>query len=159
MSNRRVMFAEERAPCGETGLIWRGSGAPFDRRCDVDLSDCQVSRPRSHILVIWEPLATKAPKPPKCRAHCCYLNTVIFYVSPHVVRPWSRLWRGWAGGLRRGSPGFEQWDEIKTRLIWDDVVSFDYELFTIQGGYARYSAGRWWMVRHARRSAARLEVA
>ena len=48
---------------------------------------------RPWLLTIWEPLKTKAPNPNLAAPYCCYINTVIFYVRPHTVRPWHHLWR------------------------------------------------------------------
>ena len=48
---------------------------------------------RPWLLTVWEPLTTKVPNPNLAYPHCCYINTVIFYVRPHVVRPWHHLWR------------------------------------------------------------------
>jgi hypothetical protein len=50
------------------------------------------------LLEIWEPLTTKVPNPNLVQPHCCYINTVIFYARPHVVRPWHHFWRSGATG-------------------------------------------------------------
>lgn len=101
-----------------------------------DLSDCLVTRPRPFRLVIWEPLPTKAPAPPKAQAFCCYINTVIFYHFPYIVR--------------RGA--FIEWDQIRTRTLWDDLLEFEGERFTIGSGTVLWKRRRWWMLRHARRA-------
>lgn len=158
--NRRVYEQEERRPCGVTGLHSIAMrmeslafGLPFGQK--VDLSDCLVSRPKPFRLVIWEPLLTKAPAPPKARPHCCYVQTIVFYCSPYVVRPFKKLYRGKNGALRACSAGFEEWDQIQTRLGWDDVVEFEGEQFLTGGGRVVWAQKRWWMVHGARRQEAR----
>lgn len=143
---------EEREPCGRAGLLSaEGSNVFFPyRRVAVDLSDCLVVRPRSFRLVIWEPLRTKAPAPPKAQPFCCFIQTVIFYHSPYIVRPWSRIWQA-NGKFSACTGGFEEWDKIETRLAWDDLVTFEDELFRIGSGHVLWARRRWWMLRHARR--------
>jgi len=144
----RFGFDEERKPCGVTGLqpIVRSLG-----QAPPALDDCLVSRPRPWLLVIWEPLLTKAPAPPKAEPFCCYIKTVIFYHSPYIVRPWKRLYRGAGDRLRACRAGFEEWDKIETRLTWDDLVVFNGETFQIGGGTVVWAKRRWWMRRGARR--------
>ena len=114
MSRIKLYLAEERQPCGVAGqlswIYWRRMlEAPAP-----PLADCLVSRPRPHLLVIWEPLLTKAPAPPKAQPYCCYINTVIFYHFPYICgfsRPWFANGR-WRKGDRRS---FVEWDKVKTR--------------------------------------------
>jgi hypothetical protein len=119
------------------------------------LDDCLVSRPRLFSLVIWEPLLTKAPAPPKAKPYCCYIRTVIFYHSPYIVWPWPRLYRANGRLCRDSGPTFLQWDQVETRLTGDDLIEFEGELFEVGGGSVVWARKRWWMVRGARRQQAR----
>jgi len=150
-------FPEEHAPCGVPGLSWHYCSYGFKRR-PPDLADCLVSRPRAWMLVIWEPLQTVAPSPALCRPHCCCIHTVIFYATPHVHELRRRYWRDKDGVLRLSRGGFEEYDQIETRLIggYDgDVVTSEGEQFEVGGGSVRWSRKRWWMCRTARRKQAR----
>lgn len=147
---------EERTPCGRAGILhFVSTSAPFDPR-RPDISDCLVSLPKPFIIVIWEPLHTKAPAPPKARPYCCYIRTVIFYCSPYIQSPWVKLYRIGDGPLKRNSsPGhFEEWDQIETRLSSDDIVEVGTDQFVIGGGSVRWAKSRWWMMRIARRRGA-----
>lgn len=148
--NREVF--DRRIPQGAAGLSWVFSGYAF-RGPPTDISDCLVERPRPWLLIIWEPLLTKAPSPPKAAPFCCYINTVIFYCSPYIVRPWRRIYRSGAR-LEHCRGGFEQWDQIETRFHWDDRVAFQGDRFEITGGTVLWAKRRWWMRRGARRIAA-----
>ncbi len=153
---RRLLFEEERAPCGVSGLgVVANRLFRYKTDFPADLSDCVVSRPRPWMLVIWEPLRTKAPSPPKAAAWCCYIQTVIFYHSPYIASPWVKLYP-WRGRINRNSsPGhFEEWDTVETRLAGEDVVAFEGERFVCGGGSVVWKRGRWWAVRTARREAA-----
>lgn len=126
---------EELAPCGEAGGLQSmraNTFFPHKRDYPSDLSDCRVARPKPFRLVIWEPLLTNAPQ--RACAYCCYVKTVIFYNETDTDGP-------------------NEWDAIETRLSWDDVVSFEGDLFTVGGGTVKWADGRWWMCRHARRVA------
>jgi hypothetical protein len=146
-----LVWAEERRPCGRAAL--RHLGRP--NVPPIDCTDMLVSRPRPWILVIWEPLLTKAPGPHLAQPYCCYTQTVIFYHRPYITgfsRPWFANGRWHAG--TRGC--FVEWDKLDTRLSWDDVVVFEGEEFLIGGGRVVWSsvAGarrQWWMLRGARR--------
>jgi len=153
MTRGPITFQEERTPCGAPGLRPVYVRSTYQTGTPADyLADCLVSRPKPWILIIWEPLCTKAPAPPKAAPYCCYIQTVIFYHSPYIKRPWSRLYRNGRGALRAESPGsFEQWDKIETRLTGGDVVAFEAEEFEIGGGQVVWAKGRWWMGRGARR--------
>ena len=149
--NREVF--DRRIPQGSTGLSWVYSGYAF-RGPPADISDCLVERPRPWLLTIWEPLPTKAPSPPKAAPFCCYLNTVIFYHSPYIVRPFARIYSLNNGRLSWCKPaGFEEWDKIETRFHWDDKVRFEGDHFEIGGGTVLWAKRRWWMRRGARRLA------
>lgn len=160
MTNRRIHEPAEVRPCGVAGGLTPlcNQFFRFKPTWQTDLSDCLVTRPKPFRIVIWEPLATKAPAPPKCTPWCCYTQTVIFYHSPYVVSPWVRFLRTDRGRwLRNSSPGhFEQWDQIEYRLAWDDVVEFEGEQFAVGSGTVLWTGAegerrRWWMLHHARR--------
>jgi len=106
----------------------------------------------AHLIEVWEPLATKAPCPDKCQPYCCYVNTVIFYLRPYVVRPWHHFWI--CNGKRRAEkPGhsFEEWDRIDTTLRHDSTITHNGQLFRCYNGRVQWKDGRWWMKREARR--------
>lgn len=150
--DRDAWSEHEVRPCGVRGeLAWLGKPpAP-------GLDDCLVARPRPHLLVIWEPILTKAPGPHLAQAYCCYINTVIFYHRPYVVRPWRAFWRDGGGKLRvAGRSGFFEWDQMKTRFNWDDCVAFRGDVFKVSGGRVLWANApgeprRWWMRRAAHR--------
>lgn len=151
--NRRVYCETERAPCGTAGGLL--SLVPPISGRSPDLSDVLVSRPKPFRLTLWEPLRTLAPSPALCQPHVCYLNTVIFYARPHVVRQHSKLWRsrdGWKACPPGGS--FEEYDRAEYRLRWDDIVEYQNDQFSVSGGRVVWHGGRWWMMHSARRQAA-----
>lgn len=157
--NRRCYEPDERRPCGVIGLSGvalrmehSAFGYPFGHR--VDLSDCLVARPTLFRLVIWEPLLTKAPAPPKARPHCCYVQTIVFYHFPHISTLKPSFWRPAGEALRPGKRGFQEWDQIQSRLGWDDVVEFEGEHFVTGGGHVVWARKRWWMMHGARRQQA-----
>jgi hypothetical protein len=141
----------DRRPGGEPGVVFVGGSAPFDTR-RPGLTGCLTLRPQPHRLFVWEPLPTKAPKPPKAAPYCCYLRTVIFYHFPHLLTM-PRPYRDRDGVLRPGSHAYFQWDQIESRLMWDDVVEFERDHFVVTSGRVVWSGG-WWMVYGARRKAA-----
>jgi|GEM_PF-2120291 len=153
---RPVRFAEERAPCGRPGLAWVHSSRIM-RGPMPDLSDCLASWPRTHpwLLFIWEPLPTKAPGPHLVHAHCCYINTVKFYYRPYIVDEFTRFFRSAGGKLLASKVGFLEWDEVETRLTWDDIVRFEGETFRVCGGTVLWRHSRWWMCRRAQRGSRR----
>jgi hypothetical protein len=160
VDGQSITFDEERRPCGTAGGLRPVYLArDFNRPAAGDLGDCRVSRPRAWQLVIWEPLPTKAPGPALAQPYCCYIQTVIFYYRGYVVRP-PRGWRDPEGVFHRDGVGsFIQWDQVESRLTWDDVVEFEGEQFGIGGGRVRWARAkgdpaRWWMVRGARRKTA-----
>jgi hypothetical protein len=153
-NHRRVFYAEERSPCGTSGLKAVLVGNIF--KPAPDLHDVLVSRPSPWTLVIWEALGTKAPRPDKATPHCCYIKTVIFYHRPHIVWPFKKRWRAGDGKLRAERGGFLEWDKVETRLSWNDVVEFESELFDVGGGTVVWARGRWWMCHGARRQQARM---
>ena len=107
------------------------------------------------LLDVWELLDTKAPCPDKCQPYCCYMQTVIFYHRPYIVRPWSHLWNC-NGKLRAEKPGrhYEEWGRCETTLTWDTPVEYNGERFLIGGGTVVWKNRRWWMRHRARREAA-----
>lgn len=130
---------EESEPAGKPGLVSLRVNTffPYKKDYPAALDDCLVVRPKPFRIVIWEPLLTDAPGPPDAEAYCCYIKTVIFYKAPHRVDA--------NGG------GYERWDEIETRLSWDDLVQFEGDVFEIGGGSVKWANDRWWMCRYARR--------
>jgi hypothetical protein len=153
----------EVAPCGEAGALrWHwwtqaylGSGKTL---ADApDLSDCLAIMPRRHRLIVWEPLLTDAPGPHLAQAYCCYLQTVIFYHSPYIKSPWIKLFPANGRWHRNSSPGhFEQWDEIETRIGWNDRLEYRGLIFENGSGrvlwtHAPGQRRRWWMRHWLRR--------
>ncbi len=121
-----------------------------------NLDDCIVERPKPFRIVIWEPILTKAPGPSRAQPYCCYIKTIIFYHRPYIVRPFKTLWRDRSGELHASSSGYEQWDQVETRLTCDDVVVFAGERFSVGLGEVVWAnapaqARRWYMRRDARR--------
>lgn len=118
-----------------------------------DLSDCLAARlpGRPWFLQLWEPIHTKAPSPARAQPHCCYLRTVIFYHRPYIVRaarPWKCNGR-WT--WLKGGGAFAEYDQVETRLGWDDLIAFDGDTFEVSGGRVMWHHARWWMHRTARR--------
>jgi hypothetical protein len=131
---------------------------PLDMRLDDDfIFDRDAARP--WLLTIWEPLRTKAPGPHLSRAYCCYINTVIFYCRPAIVRRHSHLWRDGLGRWKASAPGggYEEWDHIDTALTWDVKLHYNGDDFIVGGGTVMWTnepdhgRRRWWMKRNARR--------
>ena len=122
-------------------------------RSAPDLSGCLAARhpDAAWWLRILEPLPTKAPSPALCYPYCCYSRSVIFYARPHrTVRP--RPYRDIGGKLHVGTGKvFVEFDHVQHALTWDDVVHFDGDNFTIQGGQVIWLRKRWWMAHWARR--------
>ncbi|WP_157785805.1 hypothetical protein [Bradyrhizobium liaoningense] len=158
--DRDAWSEHEVRPCGVRGSLewiqWRNrDGLGIDRAPDI--SDVLVGRPRRHLLVLWEPVLTKAPGPHLAQAHCCYINTVIFYHRPYVVRPWKHYWYDRAGKLRASGSGFFEWDQLETRFTcWDDRVSFRGDVFEVGGGRVLWAnvpgeRRQWWVRLAARR--------
>ena len=79
-------------------------------------------------ITILEPLTWKAPS--IARPHCCYINTVIFYVCPYVV-------------TRSGS--LMEWDRVDTAVFVDQIVEYADKEYRIGcGRVIRFRSG-WWM--------------
>lgn len=125
-----------------------------------DLNDIQTIQVTTHpwFLILWEPLHTKAPNPTITRPYCCYSNTVIFYLRPYVIRPFSKLYggpRNWRvnsanGGKTRGIE-YEIWDRTEHKLRCDDLIRFNGEDYKLGCGTVVWSNKRWWMRHWARR--------
>jgi hypothetical protein len=116
--------------------------------------DWPVHTEKPWLVEIWEPLTTKVPNPCIAQPYCCYINTVIFYLRPYVVRPWHRFWI--CNGQRRAEkPGgaFEEWGRCETVITWNSVLEVNGQRFEPMGGGARWKQKRWWMRRWARRVA------
>lgn len=116
--------------------------------------DIEVREIKPWSIEVWERLQVKAPCPDKAQPYCCYLRTVIFYLRPYVVRPWSHLYE-WRGGLAAERPGrhFEEWARCETRYSWDDLFYFHGVPFRIGGGRVEWrgKARGWWMKHNAHR--------
>lgn len=139
---------EEVNPCGLPGWMrWHhwpwGTPAP-------DVDDILVARPRPFRLVLWEPIPTKAPGPHLTHAYCCYIRTVIFYCAPYRIRPFTRLYLS-NGRWHPSSGGYEQWDQVDTRLNNSATIEHCGEIFDLLGGRVLWRDGRWWMRYGARR--------
>lgn len=154
-------YSEQVRPCGDRDVLrWHYWHAYGDAGGPPDLRDCRTVRIKPWLLAIWEPLITKAPGPHLAHAYCCYIKTVIFYHEPHIVRPWSKLYQGANGKWHSSSPGsFEEWDQIESRMTWDDQVVFNGEVFEVLGGRVMWTHApgqprRWWMRHGARRKQA-----
>jgi hypothetical protein len=134
-------------PGRETGLAVARAWAPFAERPPVD--DVLARQLKPHLLALWEPLATKAPKPPKATPYCCYLQTVIFYAFPNLTLA-PRGWRDRDGMFHRDSGGrFFEWDRVEHRLMHDVIVAWPHgengtHLFGVTSGGVVWKAGRWW---------------
>ncbi len=121
-----------------------------------NLDDCIVECPKPFRLVIWEPILTKAPGPSRAQPYCCYIKTVVFYHRPYTIRPFKTFWRDRSGKLHASSSGYEQWDQVETRLANDDIVEFQGERFSVGLGAVEWTNApaqprRWYMRRDARR--------
>lgn len=115
----------------------------------ADLTDCRARRTGKFAVLIWEPLQTKAPSPAKTSPFCCYINTVIFYHSPYIVRPprWFKSVDGWKC---KSDGSFFEWDRTRPRLHWDDLIKYEGEIFEVQGGLVMWRWKCCWMAREAR---------
>lgn len=143
---KRYWNEEELTPCGEPGLrpIWTRTFEPLD--------DCLVSRPKPFLLVIWEPLPTKAPGPHLAQPYCCYINTVIFYASPYRPRGHGHPYKiAGKWGFEKRRDLFAEFDQIQTRLHADDIVEFQGAQFDVGCSSVRWANKRWWMCSTARR--------
>jgi hypothetical protein len=152
---------EQVRPCGDRDVLrwhyWHRYGA---EGTPPDLRDCLSASPKGKpwLLVVWEPLITKAPGPHLASIHCCYIKTVIFYHTPYVCSPWRKLWDCNGRRTSNGSPGhFEEWDQIETRLSWDDQLIYRGEIFEKGGGRVVWANApgerrRWWMRHSLRRN-------
>lgn len=123
-----------------------------DKLTSLDIGHWRVDEIKPWLIEIWEPLTTKVPSPKLALPYCCYINTVIFYVRPFVVRPWHHFWM--CNGVRRAEkPGvqYEEWARIETLLNWETIIVYKGEIFTCGGGRVIWKNKRWWMKRDARR--------
>lgn len=105
----------------------------------------------SHLIEVWEPLTAKVPNPNLTRVWCCYINTVIFYVRPVVMRPWSHFWV--CNRERRATPPnsvYEEWGRVETVLRIDSTIEFEGRKFRIYNGRVVWKNKQWWMKREAR---------
>lgn len=116
-----------------------------------DISDCKATKVAPYMSVVWEPLHTKAPRPPKVAPYCCYIRTVIFYHFPYVVNRFGRHWKSSVDGLWRKSEtgSFIQWDQIETRLSSGSLVELAGGVFEVRGGSVLWKDRAWWMMHRA----------
>ena len=148
---------EDRWPESE----WRESGDlrfvptnPFSQHCP-NLARFQIREEPEHpwLIDLREPIETKAPSPALARAYCCLIRTIIFYVTPMTVRPWSKIWRDSSGHSRADKPGrsYEEWCRAEFTLTWDDVIDLRSVRFSITAPRVQWRRGRWWAFYGARR--------
>lgn len=106
----------------------------------------------AHLIEVWEMLSTKVPNPNLTRPWCCYINTVIFYLRPVVIRPWSHFWTSCNGERMATEPNkvFEEWGRVETELRIDSIVEFQGGKYRICNGRVVWKNKRWWMKREAR---------
>lgn len=106
----------------------------------------------AHLIEVWEPLPTKAPNPNLTQPYCCYVNTVIFYHRPYIIRRWHHF-SIYQGKLRAWEPGrtYQEWDRVETTLRIDAVITHEGQRFRIYNGRVVWKNKRWWMKRDARR--------
>lgn len=121
---RERELPEEREPCG----VELPSGLHFTR--------CVGWQRRA---VVWEPLPTRAPRPSRTMPHCCYSSTVIFYQRR---RARSRAYGHFVLGPGRS---FKEWDHVEHKLLVEDIVRIDGELWSVAPGDVVWRGGRWWM--------------
>lgn len=105
---------------------------------NTDIRDfgCRVERDRDHpdrIINIYEPLSYKAPSIAK--PYCCYICTVIFYVSPYEV-------------TRNGN--FREWGRVDSMMRWDCRIRFEDQIYETGGGTVIRLEKAWWMKRWAK---------
>lgn len=114
--------------------------------------DWPVHTENPWLVEIWEPLTTKVPNPCIARPFCCYINTVIFYLRPYVLRTHHHLWNC-NGRLRAEKPGgsFEQWGRVYTVITWDTALEVNGQPFDRVSGSVIWKRKRWWMRQWARR--------
>lgn len=152
--DRYIPPLEERRVSGARGLVaFHSFGVPFPNQPAPDVSDMRAASPSDSpwLLYIWEPLLTKAPAPPKAAPHCCYIRTVIFYHAPYIIELRKRYWRDSMGFIQVSRGGFEQWDQVETRLRHDEIVEFRGERFKVGCGRAHWQRRRWWVCHPAMR--------
>lgn len=108
---------------------------------------------RPWLIDLREPVSTKAPSPALTIAHSCFIRTIIFYIRPLTVRPWSSFWRDGRGKLHIEKPGcgYERWGCAEFTLDWNDIVEFSGVEFSITAPRVRWRCGRWWGYYSARR--------
>lgn len=117
---------------------------------------------RPWLLEVWEPLPIKAPGPHAVRPHCCYINTVVFYVRPYQTLPpkrylsWHEITQRADGRydtrrlerptIRRDSTGsFAEYGRVETRFQWGVLLDFSGDTFEKVGGTVIWSRPHWWM--------------
>ena len=127
--------------CGQTYLSHFEPSAvsnaffPYRKGYPIDLSDCDILREAESpwLITIKERLDVDAPA--SAKAHCCYIGHVIFYEHP------TRVVDGNHAAHAR----------LDTRLILEDVIHFEGEVFVCYAGNVVHEDGRWVSVTKARR--------
>lgn len=95
-------------------------------------------------ITLMEPLSCKAPS--LARPHCCYINTVVFYVWPYVIV--HDRTGPWAG--EKGIGNYLEWERVDTVLAWDERTVFEGQQYDVNGGRVVRWRKAWRMQRYAR---------
>lgn len=166
-----------RSPRGEAGALtlrWHphmgmtsyrdGRGKLIEFRVPPTIADLLAWRDpdRPWLLEVWEPLPIKAPGPHVTLPHCCYINTIVFYVRPYQTLPpkrylsWHEISRRGDGAydtrrlarpvIQRGTVGeFAEHGRVETRLQWSVLLDLDGDTFEKVNGTVIWSRPSWWM--------------
>lgn len=112
------------------------------RERDIRDFGCEVQLVTATRILVLEPLSWKAPSIAK--PHCCYGDTVIFYVWPYeIVKPRKSKWPNPVGSYRK-------WDDVQHLLQWDTKFLFEGRDFIAGGGKVIRHRGGWWMIHTGR---------
>lgn len=95
---------------------------------------CWVERLTPKQITITEPLGYKAPS--IAYPHCCYWNTVIFYVWPYQTK--------------RDGISFQEWERVDYCFPCDSEAVVDGQRYMVGGGRVIRWRGQWWMRHNAR---------
>ncbi len=145
MRNRRVPFNEFVLP------VARVTPPRYDSQ-RVDLGGVIARRgERPWLLELLEPISDRAPNPSICGPWTCYLNTVIFYARPYRLRGGRPVELAGSFEWSAGGGGYVEFDNVETRLSWDDVIACDGDRWMVGAGQVVWQRRRWWMHRECRR--------
>ncbi|MBM1816249.1 hypothetical protein [Pseudosulfitobacter pseudonitzschiae] len=110
---------------------------PYREGYPVDLSETEIERDVDSpwFITIKEVLLTDAPG--SAKPLCCYINEVIFYEHPHRVVDGNSASYG----------------SVRTRLILEDRIEFEDEIFICFSQRVAYLGGSWVSLTRARRQA------